>query len=65
MTLPYVVDHANRVVVVTVSGRVSGTDIAATIRAIYDDLEWQAGFGVVWDGSGVTELLFERAMWRG
>ena len=44
----------------TVSGRVSGTDIATTIRAIYDDLQWQAGFGVVWDGSGVTELLFER-----
>ena len=34
--------------------------IADTIRAIYEDPHWQEGFGVVWDGSGVTELLFDR-----
>jgi len=60
VTLPYVVDHTKRVVFVTVSGRVSGTDIADSIRAIYEDSNWQPGFGIVWDGSGVTELLFER-----
>ena len=60
MILPYFIDAALGVGVVTMAGRVRGADMADSMRAICSDPGWRSGFGVVWDGLAITELLFEK-----
>ena len=58
---PYRIDQSKRLVTVQLSGPVRGTLIAATFEAIYRDPACGRGFDILWDGSTITELLFERA----
>jgi hypothetical protein len=46
--------------IVMLSGRVTGADLAQTIHAIYSDPAWQSGLNIIWDGTQITELHFER-----
>jgi hypothetical protein len=57
---PYSVDESKRLVTVPIFGSVHGTQIAATYTAIYSDPAYKSGFDILWDGSTITELLFER-----
>jgi hypothetical protein len=59
MRFPYVIDASRRLAVVTISGTVRREDIAETIQALYRDPLWQRGLDALWDGRGITELLFE------
>lgn len=59
-TLEFRVLTAQRVVIVTMSGVVTGADIAQTIPAIYTHADWQPGFNILWEGSLVTQLQIER-----
>ena len=60
MVFPYSLDNARRVAIVTFSGTVRGHDIADTMDMLYRDPAWQYGFDTLWDGTNVTELLFEK-----
>jgi hypothetical protein len=57
--MPVAFDAARRVVIVTALGRVTGHQIADTLQAVYNDPNWQSGYDVIWDGSGITELVME------
>jgi hypothetical protein len=57
---PYRIDDSKRLVTVPMSGLVPGARIAATIAAIYADPASGPGFDILWDGSTITELMFER-----
>ena len=60
MPLPYVIEATQRVAVVTLSGRVTGADLAQAMQSIYADPAWHSGFNIIWDGLQITELIFER-----
>jgi hypothetical protein len=57
---PYSIEDSKRLVTVRLSGSVHGSQIAATYAAIYRDPGCRPGFDILWDGSTITELLFER-----
>jgi hypothetical protein len=57
---PYRIDDATGLVTVWLSGSVHGTQIAATFAAIYRDPACRPGPDILWDGSAITELMFER-----
>jgi hypothetical protein len=57
---PYSIDDSRRLVTVPLSGSVHGASIAATYAAIYSDPGCGVGFDILWDGSTITELMFER-----
>jgi hypothetical protein len=57
---PYIIDQPRRLVTVKLSGTVHGTLVAATFEAIYRDPAAGPGFDILWDGSAITRLLFER-----
>jgi hypothetical protein len=59
MPASYTIDTTGHLVRATLSGSVRGKDIAAAVRAIFDDPKWQPGCDIVWDSTGITELLFE------
>jgi len=59
MAWSYLIDRAARRAVATVTATVHGHELAAMMESVFRDPDWQAGFDVVWDGSGVTELLLE------
>lgn len=65
MACAYSIDPERRLGSVTLSGTVTGVDIADTIRNIYRDSAWQAGFDIYWDCSGITQLLMEKDDQRG
>ena len=56
----YHLDAAKRLVTVPLSGSVSGARIASTYTMIYSDAACAEGFDILWDGSSITELMFER-----
>ena len=60
MALPYTIDGERQLVTVTLVGRIVGADIAEAIQRVYTDPAWQSGFNVVWDGTFISELLFEQ-----
>ena len=57
---PYSIDDRTGVITVKLSGTVPGQRIAATIAAIYGDPTCGHCFDILWDGSTITELMFER-----
>jgi len=57
---PYRIDDSKRLVTVELSGSVHGAQIAATYAAIYRDPACAPGLDILWDGSMITELMFER-----
>jgi hypothetical protein len=60
MAFSYLIDSANRLATGTLSGSVSGAEIASGVRAVYHDPAWQAGFDMLWEATGIQELLIER-----
>jgi hypothetical protein len=54
----HTIDPVKRLAHVTLSGSVTGMDVAAELVALYNDPQWRHGFDTLWDGSGITELLF-------
>jgi hypothetical protein len=56
----YEIDHSKQLVTVSLSGSVRGAQIAATFAAIYSDTACGPGFDILWDGSTIAELMFER-----
>jgi hypothetical protein len=61
MPLHYVIDHARGLVTVTMSETVTGAQVGTAIEAIYGDPAWRPGYDVLWDGTGITQLLFEKS----
>lgn len=57
---PYSINVPQRVITVRLSGAVHGSQIAATYAAIYGDPACARGMDILWDGSSITELIFER-----
>jgi hypothetical protein len=60
MAFSYLIDSANRLATGTLSGSVSGAEIASGMRAVYHDPAWQSGFDMLWEATGIQELLIER-----
>jgi hypothetical protein len=60
MAFSYVIDGANRLATGTLSGSVSGAEMAYALRTVYQDVAWQPGFDTLWECSGITQLLLER-----
>ncbi|HTV01955.1 MAG TPA: hypothetical protein VMF13_15510 [Luteitalea sp.] len=60
MAFTYHIDPVRRVAMATVSGTVTGAELADATRTIYRDAAWGTGFDVMWDFRGLTELLIER-----
>lgn len=60
MVFPFAIDVEKRVAVVTLSGSVTGADLANTLLAVYDHADWQPHFDTFWDGSAVTETVLDR-----
>jgi hypothetical protein len=56
----YSIDESKRLITVRLSGSVHGAQIAATFTAIYRDPACAPGLDILWDGSSITELIFER-----
>ena len=56
---PCTIDPAARLATVRLSGSVRGPDIAAAYAAIYRDPAFGPRFDLLWDGTAVTELLFD------
>ena len=56
----YSIDESTRLVTVPVSGTVYGRQIAATYAVIFRDPACGPCFDILWDGSAITELIFER-----
>jgi hypothetical protein len=56
----YAIDITARLATVTLAETVRGADIAGAMEAVFGDSSWQPGFNVLWQASGITELLFER-----
>ena len=59
MASSYRIEPARRVAMATVSGTVTGAELADATRTLYRDAAWGTGFDVVWDFRGLTELLIE------
>ena len=60
MPYSYAIDITARLATVTLAGTVRGTDIASAMEAVFGDSSWEPGFDLLWQASGITELLFER-----
>jgi hypothetical protein len=60
MPFPYVIDADAGIATVTLSGTVQGRDIAETMESVFRAFDWRPGFDILWDGSQITELLFEK-----
>lgn len=60
MGFPYVFDRERRFVLVTLSGNVSGRDIAQVVETLYRDPQWQPGNDVIWNCAKVQELIFQK-----
>lgn len=56
MIFPYIFNSNDRCVRVTLSGNVTGGDIAETIRSVYSDPLWHSGFDIVWNGAAATSF---------
>jgi len=59
MVFPYVINANDRCALVTLSGTVTGADIARTIEAIYCDAQWQTGFDTIWNGAAATNFIID------
>jgi hypothetical protein len=59
MALLCLIDRSRRLARVTISGSVCGHEIAAAMERLYQDSDWVAEFDILWDASGITELLLE------
>jgi hypothetical protein len=57
---PYSIDGRTGLITVTMSGSVPGQRIATTFVAIYGDPACGPRYDILWDGSTITELMFER-----
>lgn len=51
------VDSRARLGILTLSGTVDVHDLLEAMSTLYDRPEWQPGFDVLWDASGITELI--------
>jgi hypothetical protein len=60
VVFPYQLSAAGKAAVVTLAGTVRGHDVAETLEALWTDPAWQYGIDTVWDGTNITELLFEK-----
>jgi hypothetical protein len=56
----YAIDITARLATVTLAETVRGADIASALETVFRDSSWQPGFDLLWQASGITELLFER-----
>lgn len=59
MPFAYEIEPERRLVVITLSGRVTGTTVVEALQAVVADARWKAGFDRVWDGRGITSLEIE------
>ena len=60
MAHQYRIDGEQRLALVTVSGSISGTQLARLTRTLYEEPAWEAGYDAIWDFTGITELLLEK-----
>jgi hypothetical protein len=60
MTHPHTIDPSRHAAMVTLSGTIRGSDLAAAMETVYNDPLWQPGFSLLWGGTTITELLFEK-----
>jgi hypothetical protein len=65
MIFPHLIDQTRRFARVTLSGSVHGHQIAAAMEAMYQDPYWATEFDILWDASGITELLLDASDFLG
>ena len=54
------IDVPRKLAICTLSGSVTSAEIAEATEAMYRDPGWQLGFDLLYDGTRITELLFEK-----
>lgn len=53
------IDPKRRLGIMTVRGTIDGAEIVAAAEALYGHPDWRRGFAVLWDGTGIKQLIVE------
>ena len=68
MPFSYEIDTARRLVVIILTGDVSGRDIHDAISTYVEDPAWRPGYDRVWDSSGTKSMVLDldevRRIWK-
>lgn len=46
--------------VITLTGSVDDNDLVEAMRDLYSSGGWRRGFNILWDGTGIAELVIDR-----
>jgi len=59
MAYTYCIAPADRLAHLTFTGTVTGHELGRALTALYEDLDWRAGYNTLWDFRAIRQLLLD------